>query len=257
MAFTGPPCATIVFFSSLIYRFDPLYFVLSDISKAFGVDKYGALASTWNFHSLAIRATCTFVTYETNRTTFLILFQIVIYTDLLQYSLKNVQKKLPKKENITKLVDTYVKLLLIYCIGATVLESCMSIVCSVLFWLLLLCGWLVLKGSQMIPVCVYGMIVALFLVGLPIVVYFFDSFACVCHLAEKLIIQMRIRSRYNYAGATPSIYRRKMLEVVKTITATRPLLIKYLPVRVNFDRNLKADCVKNFWGRFFDLILLF
>lgn len=238
----------IVYVTSIIFCFDPLYFVLQDLLPR---------SASWNWVSLATRLIFTYATFEVTRTIGFIFYVFVVITDrfiqILDNILFNISKTLPTLERSHK---RSLNLTLVLKRMSVAADQAVTNLYSSSFWGIVVGGWLVVNGYGMIPVHIYWLICSMGPVCIGFLFFTLIFVGNACDRSTTVTRKLRFASSVHYS-VNKSQDRKNKRILMKKCKNLQPMALIYLPVSQPIGRRFARDWFQNIVDRLFDAIILF
>lgn len=237
----------IVYVTSIFLCFDPLFLVLQD---AFRNGSQGSLIC------LSVRLYFTFVTLEAARTFSFLFILFVVPLDMI---LQNIQTTLTlvsrRSPNVHSCLARNIRLTLFYRNLATTANIGLSTLYSGIFWVLVLAGWIIINGYELVPLYMYLMIVVMAPVLFTIVFAMLVFVSTAADMSE--VVTRKLQNAASDQVQASGFDRKLKIILKKRCKSIVPFAVQYVPVTQPISRVFARNWLQNIVDRLFDAILLF
>lgn len=252
LVFTVPVLTSTVAFtvyvSSILFRFDPLFIVLTDSFPD---------VSPESMVFLSIRMAFTFLIFEMSRTLgYVFLVYAVIVDRAIQIINSFTVDIRSNLQYVDRIYQRYVELTLIYREMAAVADCMISLLYSAAFWIIIIGVWLIIRGYGLVPAYMYWMIVAM----APICfIFLFGMLLFVANIAD--LSKISLNKLCSTASSLVVVFktsadRRKQRILIRKCKTLLPVAVRYIPVSQPVCRTFAKNWLQNGVDRLFDGIIL-
>lgn len=246
--------ATIVTIPGMVYmEVDPLFTVTTDICHKFTCPQF---PQYFGPIFLLVRVFMLLPAVEGGRTGYFLVWVMFLTIDTLHDLTDCIYKRL-KQRHFGITPRAYVMFATAYSFIAFVFESALAVTYTAAFWFFIFGMYIMINGYQVVPNIVYWLVIGLF-------------FPTVFVTIVPLILISNITSKSTAAVKTLQHLMFSQFRVVQTgelrllalvkkkrADALKPVLVRYKPISVTFDKQFMKDWVRNCIDRLTDAVLLF
>lgn len=251
------PCPFIIYFSSLILKFDPVYYIFADILEYLYPQKHN-VPNSLKLLAILCRAIATTSVFPCGRILAAGTMLNLLLADLVHLILKEMKllANQAQQSGLNRCIRLYRYLSLTYVLLRDIMEHIFRVAVPVAFWGLVFACWIVMKAYAAFSVYMYGMITFATLVSLLAFALFLTVSSqiseCCCEITERL----KWKAKYWYGqGKTEKLRKLGQRQIVET-RALQPVQLQYKPFR-NIDASFRTWVAENLADRMFDAILIF
>jgi len=240
----------IILVCSLIFKFDPFFFVFEDI---FGPYQTRSIVS--NFATFVARAVLLSGGFECARLLSLVFFTLIVCVNRLQKGVDVLLKHIGMK-SYDDIIVHYAHLQLAYGSIDPLIQDCLSVSISAIFWSLVACAWIVIKGHKIIPLFMYLLISPFSFCTLVLL----NALLCVvCRISEnclELVKLCGVEAKVAHFRNLEKASRKRRWILIKIASSLKPIQIAYEPF-LKVDRGFVSSVWNNCANRIFDAMLIF
>lgn len=241
----------VIFFASLYFDFDPLYFLLEDLTTIPPHKRSTGLQTFLYF----IRVVSLSGLFETGRLLCASIFSALLLLEKIQKCL-TVLNSVSGQISLTRVMVLYNQLSVVYRISEKFLLEILSFGISMGFCVLICVLYLCIKCRLIMPGPLYAVFVFVAAVCVPCMFVVLSCIANVCEMCLIFLRRVNIRTKFYWCDGKSVSQRKEGLTLKAAARGLRKLHIAYKPF-LNID-NTFVFITFNFWMlRLIDVVITF